>query len=198
MLCGIHAAIQRKPRTSKPTVRQVISWANNSNFGKTVFQWPIKGRGSEEAWIRNICRFSLGPRKLFILFFLDCFIWHILSEMAFSFPKVLEAACLFLQLAVLQVGVMSTHTETWCHLWARYSAKIQHLGKVSCMTDRLCLRMAMHFPPLLLMATVCSSAKESSKVLLLCGAQGSLSQLWICYWCLLHSQQQSLSMPPSS
>lgn len=73
---------------------------------------PSQREGPEEARTRNTCCFSLGPRKLFILFFTDCFIWQILGEMASSLPSVLEAACLFLQLAILQVGLTGTRTET--------------------------------------------------------------------------------------
>ena len=108
-----------------------VSWARSSNFCKARSNGPSERGDPEEAWIRNICHFSLGLRKLFILFSPDCFIWHILGEMASSFPRVLEAACLFLQLAILQVGVTGTHMETWCHLWPHYSTEIQGLGRVS-------------------------------------------------------------------
>lgn len=109
MLHGMHAAIQRKPRTTKPTVKEAQSAGQRASTSARPGSNGTSERGGpKEAWIRNTCCFSLGLRKLFILFFPDCFIWQILGEMASSFPRVLEAACLFLQLAILQVGVMGT------------------------------------------------------------------------------------------
>lgn len=167
MLPGIHAAIQKRPRTAKPNVNQAQSSGQRAAPStRPGSSGPSERGGPEEAWIRNTCCFSLGLRKLFILFFPDCFIWQILGEMASSFPRVLEAAYLFLQLAVLQVGVTGTHMETQCHWWACYFAEIQGLGRVGWMAGRPGPRMATHFPPKLLVATVCSSAKEPSKALL--------------------------------
>lgn len=166
MLHAVRDAIQERPRAAKPTVYQAQSGQRAATSARPGSNGPSERGGPEQAWIRNTCHFSLGLRKLFILFSPDCFIWQILGEMASSFPRVLEAACLFLQLAVLQVGVTGSHIEAWCHWWAYYVAEIQGLGRVSWMAGRPGPGMATHFPPTILMATVCSSAKEPSEVLL--------------------------------
>lgn len=110
-LHGIDPAVRRKPRPSKTTVNRARSPGQSTAASARPGSMARQRGGPEEVWIRNTCRFLLGLRKLFISFFPDCLIWQILGEMASSFPRVLEAACLFLQLAVLQVGVMGIHTE---------------------------------------------------------------------------------------
>ena len=197
-LPGIHADTQKRPRTAKPTVNQAQSSGQRAATStRPGSNGPSEREGPEEAWIRNTCCFSLGLRKLFILFFPDCFIWQILGEMASSFPRVLEAAYLFLQLAVLQVGVTGTHMETRCHWWAGLQKYREWVGSAEWQEGLVpeWQRIShLHYWWLLFAAPPRSLPKPSS----LTEHCKSLSQLRICCWCLLHLQQQSLSIPPSS
>lgn len=168
---GYTAALQRKPRPVEPAEPSPAGWAEQW-LRTTRFQGPIGDGGAQGSLNRNTCHFSLGQRKLFILFSPDCFIWQFLGEMASSFPRALEAACLFLQLAVLQVEVMGTHTEARCHWWARDSTEIQGSGRASraaegpntfptFITDGYCLQLCQQpsevlHPPSLCVDSLCA------------------------------------------
>lgn len=166
-----------------------------SNFCETRFQWPISETRPREAWIRNTCCFSLDLRKLFILCFPDCFIWQILGEMASSFPRVLEAACLFLQLAILQGRVTGTHMEGWCHSWPHYFTEIQGLDRVSWAAKGQvqrgqCISHLCYWWLLFAALPRCLPKSTSFTV-----HWESLSH-WICYLCFLHPWQESPSILP--
>lgn len=157
---------------------------------------PSVRRDPEEAWIRNTCCFSLVLRKLFILCFLDCFIWQILGEMASSFPgslKLLVCFCNWPFYKEWSQALTWRADVTFDHIISlKYRAWIGSAER-----QKARLRRAMHFPPLLLMATVlqlCQGASQSSPPSLYIE---NLWAHWICHWCFLHPKPRACPDVPS-